>query len=76
MITLVMASEIAGLWGVIIGVPLVAASRDIFVYFFSEWSGPPRIDPQAELPEPDADALEPSQLDQAAEAEPGPPDAP
>ena len=34
---LVVSSEVAGLWGVIIGVPLVAASRDVFVYFYKEW---------------------------------------
>ena len=34
---LVVSSEVAGLWGVIIGVPLVAAARDVFVYFYKEW---------------------------------------
>ena len=38
MITLIIASEIAGLWGVLVGVPLVAAARDLFAYFYSEWS--------------------------------------
>ena len=38
MITLIIASDIAGLWGVLIGVPLVAAARDVFAYFYSEWS--------------------------------------
>jgi predicted PurR-regulated permease PerM len=37
--TLVVASSIGGLWGVLIGVPVVAASRDVFVYFYKEWSG-------------------------------------
>ena len=37
MATLVVASEVAGLWGVIVGVPLVAAARDVFVYFYKEW---------------------------------------
>ena len=37
MVTLVLASEVAGLWGVIVGVPLVAAARDVFVYFYKEW---------------------------------------
>ena len=41
---LVVSSEIAGLWGVIIGVPLVAAARDVFVYFYNEWN-PGRGDP-------------------------------
>ena len=39
MITLIIASDIAGLWGVLVGVPLVAAARDVFAYFYSEWSG-------------------------------------
>ncbi len=38
MSTLVVASSIGGLWGVLVGVPLVAASRDVFVYFYKEWS--------------------------------------
>ena len=38
MATLVIASEIAGLWGVFVGVPLVAVGRDIFAYFYNEWS--------------------------------------
>ena len=38
MVTLVVASEIAGLWGVIVGVPLVAATRDVFMYFYKQWS--------------------------------------
>ena len=28
----------AGLWGVIVGVPLVAATRDVFMYFYKQWS--------------------------------------
>ena len=38
MLTLIIASDIAGLWGVLVGVPLVAAARDVFAYFYSEWS--------------------------------------
>ncbi len=38
MVTLVIASDIAGLWGVLIGAPLVAVARDIFAYFYTEWS--------------------------------------
>ena len=37
MVTFVLSSEIAGLWGVLVAVPLVAATRDVFVYFYSEW---------------------------------------
>lgn len=38
--TLVIASEVAGLIGVLVGVPLVAVARDIFAYFYKEWSDP------------------------------------
>ncbi len=56
MVTLVVASEVAGLWGVIVGVPLVAAARDVFVYFYKEWDSeaaeePPATEDEAE-PEP------------------------
>ena len=37
MVTLVVASEIAGLWGVVVAVPLVAVTRDVFVYFYEQW---------------------------------------
>ena len=39
MTTLVVASDIFGLWGVLIGVPMVAIARGIFIYFYKEWSG-------------------------------------
>ena len=39
MVILVVASEIAGLWGVVVAVPLVALTRDVFVYFYEEWDG-------------------------------------
>ena len=54
MVTLVVASEIAGLWGVIVGVPLVAAGRDVFVYFHKQWTtGQGEEPPAAEVqPEP------------------------
>ena len=43
---LVVSSEVAGLWGVIVGVPLVAAARDVFVYFYKEWdAGDGDLDP-------------------------------
>ena len=51
--TLVVASEIAGLWGVIVGVPLVAATRDVFIYFYKQWTAddsetPPATEAQTE----------------------------
>lgn len=38
MAILVIASQLMGLWGVLIGVPLTAVLRDVFVYFHREWS--------------------------------------
>ena len=37
MVTLVVGSEAAGLWGVILALPLAAVSRDVFKYFYQEW---------------------------------------
>ncbi len=56
MITLVLASEVAGLWGVIVGVPLVAVGRDVFVYFHKQWeAGKGVTTPAAEVQaEPEA----------------------
>ena len=51
MMTLVIASDIAGLWGVLIGVPLVAVARDIFAYFYAEWSGRGESETESEEPE-------------------------
>ena len=38
MVVLVIASEVAGLWGVILAVPVAAVSRDVFKYFYQEWN--------------------------------------
>lgn len=53
--TLVVASSIGGLWGVLIGVPVVAASRDVFVYFYKEWSGGAESVEQSETEEENMD---------------------
>lgn len=50
MTTLVVASDIFGLWGVLIGVPMVAIARDVFTYFYREWSG---INTPADSSEPE-----------------------
>ena len=60
MATLVLASEIAGLWGVIVAVPLVAATRDVFVYFYNQWSGEAGDDPSEAHAEHDAAGAEPA----------------
>ena len=38
MAILVIASQLMGIWGVLIGVPLTAVMRDVFVYFHNCWS--------------------------------------
>lgn len=43
LVVLVIASETAGLWGIIIGVPLTAAARDVFKYFYESWSQNPEV---------------------------------
>ena len=46
MTILVIAADIAGIWGMIAGVPLVAAARDVFVYFQRQWSANRGQEPQ------------------------------
>ncbi len=60
MATLVLASEVAGLWGVIVAVPLVAATRDVFVYFYNEWSGNVGGEPSEDHAEHEAPGTEPA----------------
>ena len=38
MAILVIAADVFGIWGMIAGVPVVAAARDVFVYFKEQWS--------------------------------------
>ena len=38
MLMLVVGSEAAGLWGVILSVPVAAVARDIFKYSYQEWT--------------------------------------
>ena len=64
MATLVLASEVAGLWGVIVAVPLVAATRDVFVYFYNEWGGVDGDETPEDHAEPDS-----SDADQAPQEE-------
>lgn len=65
MATLVLASEIAGLWGVIVAVPLVAAARDVFVYFYNEWGGGADSEPPETQAEPGAAETEPTPREEA-----------
>ena len=43
MVILVVGSEAAGLFGVILAVPLAAVARDVFKYFYREWSELPAV---------------------------------
>ena len=57
---IVVASNYFGLWGVILGPPLVSMARDMAVYFRNEWNGP-GIPPAAEagLSQEESDTGEP-----------------
>ena len=55
MTTLIVASSIAGLWGVLVGVPLVAAARDVFAYFYKEWGGGDEPTGLSDAEEPEAE---------------------
>lgn len=43
MVIIVVASQVAGIWGIIIGPPLVAVVRDLVRYFHREWHQPPVV---------------------------------
>ena len=38
LVVIIVGSETAGLWGVILGPPLVAAGKEVFQYFAEEWT--------------------------------------
>ncbi len=63
MMTLVVASDIFGLWGVLIGVPMVAIARDVFIYFYREWSGATTAASSAEVAAETATAEAPAEAD-------------
>ena len=69
MVILVLASEIAGLWGVVVAVPLVALTRDVFVYFYEEWDGGKSAAAATDAGEGGAGAVMP-EVGPAAEGEP------
>ena len=37
MVVLIVGSEVAGIWGMIVAVPLAGVAKDVFAYFLSEW---------------------------------------
>ena len=63
MAILVIAADIAGVWGMIAGVPIVAAARDVFVYFQKQWT--PESEQESAGEEKDADAESEGPLDEA-----------
>ena len=51
MLVVVVASETAGLLGVVVAVPLAAVARDIFKYFYAEWTTGEVVEDEVELEE-------------------------
>ncbi len=41
MVTLIVGSQVAGIWGMIIAVPITGVAKEVFVYFHREWKSPP-----------------------------------
>ena len=37
MVVLIVGSEVAGIWGMVVAVPLAGVARAVFVYFLNEW---------------------------------------
>ena len=37
MVVLIVGSEVAGIWGMVVAVPLAGVAKDVFGYFLSEW---------------------------------------
>lgn len=68
LMVLIIGSEVAGLWGIILGPPLTAASKEIFMYFLNEWRG--------KHPPQDAPAEQPQDAENAAESQPSAADRP
>ena len=58
-LTIVVASNYFGLWGVIIGPPLIALFKEMFVWFVREWNRP------SEAPGTDSDGNEETQAEDA-----------
>lgn len=65
---LIIGSEVAGLWGIILGPPLAAAGRSVLLYFLSEWRAEDEIEPSIPEVEDDAQPME-SVQDSAPAAE-------
>jgi predicted PurR-regulated permease PerM len=51
MLVVVVASETAGLLGVVVAVPMAAVARDIFKYFYAEWTTADAVEKETDLDE-------------------------
>ena len=67
-VVIVVASSFFGLWGVILGPPLVAMGRDMAVYFVREWNGPKGEEEEIEARVPEGDA-QPAGADDTEESD-------
>ncbi len=70
---LIVGSEVAGLWGIILGPPIAAAARSVLLYFLSEWRKEDAAKTSdTELPDSDqsADETPANQQDTAPAAQP------
>ena len=57
MAIIVLSAEIAGIWGMVVGVPLSAAARDVFSYFRRQWRPAGADTAVPETPEPSEEPL-------------------
>ena len=61
---LLVGSEVAGLWGIILGPPLAAGARSVYLYFVDQWWGKDIEDAEKEQPVEGAEeATEPVEAD-------------
>ncbi len=50
-LVIIIGSQYFGLWGVILGPPLVALGKDVIVYLVKEWNKAPVVEESASLPD-------------------------
>ena len=50
-LVITVGSQYFGLWGVILGPPLVALAKDVIIYLVKEWNEAPAVEATEELPE-------------------------
>jgi predicted PurR-regulated permease PerM len=50
-LTITIGSQYFGLWGVILGPPLVALAKDVIIYLVKEWNKAPVVEESASLPD-------------------------